>query len=420
MTAGAPSARRYPFGPPERLDLHPGYSLLRSSEPVSRVRLPFGGEGWLVTRYEDVKTVLADPRFSRAEAAGRDIPRTRPQPAKATSIIAMDPPEHTRVRSLIAKEFTARRAERWRARATRVAHGLLDGIQNRGAPGDLVEQYAQPLSITVLLEVLGVAHHDHPALIAAARTVLATTSHTDGQITAARRELADHMGSLIQERRDRPAGGLAAGDRPAGDRPAGDRPADDLLGGLVAARDAQGRLTEGELIDLAVTLMVVGWETTACQIANFAYVLLSRPAQLDWLRRRLDRIEPAVEELLRFTPMPAAAEFARVATRDVEVGGVLIRRGEAVLFALPSANRDATVFRSPDVLDLARRGEQHLAFGHGPHRCVGAQLARMELQVALSCLLGRFPELRLAVPGQDVPWRIGSALRSPTRLLVRW
>ncbi|MFG1952712.1 cytochrome P450 [Micromonospora sp. NPDC048830] len=390
----------YPFGPAEALDLHPRYAHLRSHEPISRVLLPFGGPAWLVTRYEDVRLVLGDPRFSRAAAVGRDVPRTRPARPRATSIIAMDPPEHTRVRRLIAKAFTVRKAERWRAHTTEIAEGLARGMADRGSPGDLVGDFAVPLPMEVLLAVMGIAHEDRAALAAAAGVLVSATAHTEAENHQARKDLAGLITAEIRRRRSHRA--------------------DDLLGDLVAARDSEGGLSEPELIDLAVTLLAVGWETTACEIANFTYTLLTHPHLLDGLRGSRSRIEAAVEELLRYVPLSTAAELARIATEDTEVAGTLIRRGEAVLLAMHSANRDSRAFARPEDVDFTPRGTRHLAFGHGPHRCVGAELARMELQVALGTLLARFPGLALAVPARDVPWRAGSTLRAPSSLLVRW
>lgn len=198
-------------------------------------------------------------------------------------------------------------------------------------------------------------------------------------------------------------------------------PADDLITGLIAARDEQDKLTEDEMVRLAAGILVAGHETTASQIPNFLYVLLTHPEQLQRLRADLDLIPSAVEELLRFVPLGVGAGFARYATEDVELGGVLVRAGEPVLSSVGSANRDEAVFDDPGALDLARAEASHVGFGHGPHHCLGAQLARMELQVALRTLLNRLPGMDFPnSPEQDVDWKTGLLVRGPRRMMVSW
>jgi cytochrome P450 len=200
-----------------------------------------------------------------------------------------------------------------------------------------------------------------------------------------------------------------------------EEPADDLIGALVQARDEDNdRLTEQEMVELAAGLLAAGHETTVTQISNFVYVLLTHPDQLAVLRARPDLIPGAVEELLRYVPLGAAAAFARYATEDLELGGVLIRAGEPVVAAMSSANRDSAVFDEPDRLDVTRGAGPHIGFGHGVHHCLGAQLARMELQVALSALLSRLPELALAVDEKQLEWKSGLLVRGLRGLPVTW
>ncbi|MDI5942023.1 cytochrome P450, partial [Micromonospora sp. DH15] len=209
-----------------------------------------------------------------------------------------------------------------------------------------------------------------------------------------------YMGELIARRRDEPT--------------------DDLIGAMVRARDADDRLSEEEVVQLAAGLLAAGHETTVTQIPNFAYVLLQHPDE--WARLRADRtlVPRAVEELMRFVPLGATAAFARYAKEDVEIGGVLVRAGEPVVVSIPSANRDETVFADADRLDLGREVNPHLGFGHGVHHCVGAQLARMELQVVLDTLLDRTPGLRLAVPEPELVWKSGLLVRGLTAMPVAW
>ncbi|WP_438388145.1 cytochrome P450 [Actinopolyspora saharensis] len=399
MTTTDPTPRTYPFSAPDRLRLDPFYAELRKQEPVSRVRLPYGETAWLATRYSDVRTVFADPRFSRAEAAERDEPRARPTQQR-TGILTMDPPEHTRLRKLVAKAFTARRVEQLRPRAQRIADDLVGRMRRKGAPLDLVEEFALPLPITVICELLGVPYEDRDDFRVWSDAFLSTSKLSEQQIEDYVAQMRAYMAGLVEQRRARPE--------------------DDLLSGLIQARDEQDKLSETELLDLAVGLLVAGHETTATQIPNFVYVLLTHPAELEWLRNHPERVPEAVEELMRFVPLGVNAAFPRYALEDVELGGVLVRAGEPVLASLASANRDEEVFERPEELNLARESNAHIGFGHGPHHCLGAQLARMELQVALGTLLGELPELRLGVAEQDVSWKSGMLVRGPQRLPVAW
>ena len=402
MSVDSP-VRDYPFGDPVRLEIHPLFEQLRRDEPISRVHLPYGGDGWLVTRYEDVKFVLADPRFSRAVTVDReDIPRAVPQPSRANSLLSMDPPEHSRLRKLVAKAFTSRRVDLLRPRAQQIVDERLDEIERTGAPADLVANLALPLPVTVICEMLGVPPADQHRFRDFSDAILSTTAYTAEQIAAARSERETYLAEVVAERRAAPDTG------------------DDLLGALVAARDNDDRLTEQELVQLGITLLIAGHETTANQIANFTYLLLSTPGQWEALRADPDLVPGAVEELLRYVQLGSGGAFARVATQDVEVGGTVVRAGEAVFVNIQSANRDESVFHDPAELDLTRRHNPHIAFGHGVHHCLGAQLARVELQVALGSLLHRFPRLRLAVPAEEVPWKTGLLVRGPVALPVTW
>ncbi|MQY17174.1 cytochrome P450 [Nocardia macrotermitis] len=402
MSVDSP-VRDYPFGDPVRLEIHPLFERLRHEEPISRVHLPYGGDGWLVTRYDDVKFVLADPRFSRAVTVDReDVPRAVPQPTRGNSLLSMDPPEHSRLRKLVAKAFTSRRVDLLRPRAQQIVDERLDEIERLGAPADLVANLALPLPVTVICEMLGVPPEDQHRFRDFSDAILSTTAYTAEEITAARTGLETYLAEVVAERRSNPDSG------------------DDLLGALVTARDNDDRLTEAELVQLGITLLIAGHETTANQIANFTYLLLSTPGHWDALRADPELVPDAVEELLRYVQLGSGGAFARVATEDVEVGGTTVRAGDAVFVNTQSANRDEAVFHDPAELDLTRQHNPHIAFGHGVHHCLGAQLARIELQVALSSLLRRFPGLRLAVPAEEVPWKTGLLVRGPVALPVTW
>ncbi len=391
--------RNYPFGEAHRLDLDPMYEELRRTEPVARVRLPYGGDAWLVTKYDDVKTVLGDLRFSRAAVLGRDVPRTVPMLVERPSILSMDPPEHGRLRKLVAKGFTMRRTEQLRERAQVIVDGLLDAMEEEGAPADLVEALTMPLPITIICEMLGVPYDDRGEFRNWSDRALAITAFTPEEITGGFESLQDYIAGLVAERRKAPT--------------------DDVLGTLVTARDEGDRLSEDELVNFGVTLLVAGHETTANQLGNFVYTLLTNPDRVAELRADPDLVPAAVEELLRITPLGGSAGFPRIATEDVELSGVTIPAGGAV-FVGQAGNRDPAVFPEPDRLDFHRENTAHVAFGHGVHHCVGASLARMELQVAIGTLLRRYPALDLAVPAEEVRFKKGRLVRGPLELLVRW
>ena len=379
-------ARSYPFSAAHALDLDPTYEELRGDEPVTRVTLPYGGEAWLATRYEDVRTVLGDPRFSRAATVGQDVPRVRPEvDTSRESILNMDPPEHSRLRKLVARAFTARRVEELRPRAQEIMDGLVAEMVKQGPPVDLVEAVSTPLPVTVICELLGVPVGDRDIFRAGADAALSTTSMTPEERVTARDELGAYMAGLVAQRRQAPT--------------------DDLLGALVVARDEQDRLTEIELIQLSMGVLIAGHETTLNQIGNFTYLLLTHPDELAGLREHPDHIPAAVEELLRYVPLGAGAGFVRVATEDIQLGDVLVRKGESVMPAVQSANRDPNVFDGPEGLVWDRESNPHMGFGHGAHHCLGAPLARLEARIALDRLLARFPGLAPADPAAPPRWR---------------
>jgi len=391
--------RNYPFGEAHRLDLDPAYEELRRTEPVARVRLPYGGDAWLVTKYEDVKAVFGDLRFSRAAVLGKDVPRAVPNIQERSSILSMDPPEHGRLRKLVAKGFTMRRTEQLRERAQEIVDGLLDDMEKNGSPADLVEALDMPLPITIICEMLGVPYDDRREFRDWSDRALAVTAFTPEEIQGGFESLQTYIAGLVAERRKSPT--------------------DDVLGTLVTARDEGDRLSEEELVNFGVTLLVAGHETTANQLGNFMYTLLSNPERLAELRADPDLVPAAVEELLRITPLGGSAGFPRIAVEDVELSGVTIKAGDAV-FTGQAGNRDPEVFPNPNEIDFHREGNAHIAFGHGVHHCVGAPLARMELQVAIGTLLRRFPALELAIPADQVPFKKGRLVRGPKELPVRW
>ncbi|GAA1298725.1 cytochrome P450 [Saccharothrix xinjiangensis] len=395
MTA-TQQVRAYPFSEEPGIDIDPLYGALRRDEPVSRVQLPFGEVSWLATRYEDVKTVLTDPRFSRAAAQGQDQPRTREE-MTYEGIIGLDPPDHTRLRKLAGKALTARRVNEMREGAVRIANEFLDDMETKGSPADLVEHFALPFPIIVICELLGVPFEDRAKF----RVWTEGLTSTAQPIMSLVEELFGYMGALIAQRRAEPT--------------------DDLLGALVKARDNDDVLTEQELLSITgVGLLLTGSETVSTHIPNFVYALLKSREHFELLKAEPGLIPNAVEELLRLIPLNPAAMFPRYATEDVSLGGVVVKAGEPILVSLPGANRDAEIFTNPEDVDFRRANNPHVAFGHGPHHCLGAQLARMELQVALEVITSRFPDLDLAEGDEGVEWKKGLLVRGPKMLRVKW
>jgi cytochrome P450 len=386
----------YPFNETAGLDLNQAYAAARDADGMIRVQLPYGEPAWLATRYADARFVLGDKRFSRAMAAERDAPRLSPG-VRPGGILQLDPPDHTRLRRLVAKAFTIRRVEQLRPRVRELSERFLDEMVAQGAPVDLVENYALPIPVAVICELLGVPVEDRPQFRVWSDAVLSTSRLTAEEFGRNHEELRDYLRGLIAQRRAEPA--------------------DDLMTDLIAARDEQDKLTELEMVDLCRTILIAGHETTASQIPNFVFVLQERPE--DWAQLCADPelVKPAVEELLRFVPLGAGASFPRYATEDVEVGGVLVKQGEPVLVAVGAANRDGLRFGEPDQLRFDREENQHLGFGHGVHHCLGAPLARVELQEALRTLVTRLPTLRLA---GDPVWKTEMLVRGPRTMPVAW
>ncbi len=387
----------YPFEP-EGLDLDPRYAELRE-QPLARIRMPYGDGAWLVTRYEDVRTVLADPRFSLAAAMGEDQPRMRPVSRTGAGLFSTEPPEHTRLRSLVAKEFSARRVERLRERARELADELLDAMVAAGGPADLVEDFAIPMPTTIICEVLGIPAEDHRMFWHWAETVLSAV--TPGEVLAVEgRAFIDHMAGVLELR--------------------GREPGDDLLTTLVRACREQRLISEEELLSIACDLLIAGFVSTTNQIGNFFHQLLVNPEELTRLRERPELIPKAVEELMRYVPLLTGFSLPRYATADVELGGVVVRAGEAVMIATAAANRDPEVFEEPERLVLDRPANPHIGFGHGVHYCIGAHLARLELQVAIERVLTRLPGLRLAVPERELRWKEDAMVNGLQALPIAW
>ncbi|NBH05226.1 cytochrome P450 [Amycolatopsis sp. SID8362] len=396
MTVTHTEPLSYPFNEEAGLDLNEAYAAAREAEGMVRVKMTYGEPAWLATRYADARLVLGDRRFSRAMEKEKDAPRRMPV-QRDGGILQMDPPDHTRLRTLVAKAFTMRRVELLRPRVASLASELIADMKAAGAPADLVDAYALPIPVAVICELLGVPVADRPKFRVWSDAALSTSGLTPEEFERNREELRDYMRGLIAEHRTAPQ--------------------DDLMTALIEARDVRDRLTELELVDLCVGILVAGHETTASQIPNFVYALQDQHEHWDRLVADPDLIPAAVEELLRFVPLGAGAGFARYATEDVEVGGVLVRAGEPVLVAVGAANRDGLQFDDAEKLRFDRGDNHHLGFGHGVHHCLGAPLARLELQEALRALVTEMPGLHLA---GDIVWKTQMLVRGPRSMPIGW
>lgn len=391
----------FPFPAPAGFDLPAEFAALREREPVVRVVLPSGDAAWLVTRYADVRTVLADVRFSRAAAELPGAPRMGNTTPGPDTILGMDPPDHSRLRKLVAPAFTARRIEALRPNVRQLADGLVRGLAASEPPVDLLAEFAAALPSKVIFELLGVSYSDFDMLHGWTEVIFSLSAHSREEVLAARGNIEDYLVGMIERRRHTPS--------------------DDLLGVLVAARDEQDRLTERELVNFALILITVGHMSTASTLGTALFTLLRLPSELARLFAEPELVPRAVEELLRHNTFALTGAQLRVATADIEVGGVTVRAGEAVLAALGSANHDPAVFADGGTLELSRQSNPHMAFGYGVHHCLGAQLARLEMQEALRALLANLPDtLRLAVAPESLRLKTGLTARALAELPVRW
>jgi cytochrome P450 len=377
----------------------PEIRTLSRDRPVFRAELPDGRIVWLVSGYENVRQMIIDQRFSRALAVAPGYAQPGFEMFAAGSIMGMDPPGHTRLRKLVASAFTARRVEALRPRVASIVSELIGALLGQPQPADLVTGFSLPLPAKVICEMLGVPAADLERFHAWSDTVMGDWQRDTGQIMTALAELYGYLGALIEIKRAQPA--------------------DDLISALIAARDDADRLSEDELTAMCCTLLIGGHETTANQINLSLLLLFDHPDQVATLRADPGLIPGAVEELLRYARLGGLAP-ARVTTEDVELGGVTIPAGEQVIPLFATANRDPLVFTDPDRFDVTRDAAGHLSFGAGVHHCLGAQLARVELQEAFRGLIGRLPGLRLAVPASELEFKPGMAIHSLRELPVRW
>ncbi|MBG0565559.1 cytochrome P450 family protein [Actinoplanes aureus] len=366
-------------------DPYPVYDRLRTEAPACRVDLPDGSPVWLVTRYADVRALLADTRLSVDKRNGDGSWRgfSLP-PALDANLLNMDAPDHTRIRKLVAQAFTPRRVESLRPRVQQIADALLDALAGR-AEADLVGDYAGPLPVAVISELLGVPEADRHDFRSWTDTMLIPPRGDRAAAARAVGTIHAYLEKLLAAKRADPAG--------------------DLLSALIAAREGGDRLSEDELTSLAFLLLLAGYENTVHAIGTGLLTLLRNPG-----------VPADPEELLRYEP-PAPVLLRRFPTEDIDIAGVTVPRGETVLLVVGAANRDPDAFAGPGEVTPGR-ASGHLSFGHGIHYCVGAPLARLELEIAIGTVRRRFPGMRLAVPADELRWRPSFRVRGLVALPV--
>jgi cytochrome P450 len=365
------------------------YAELAATAPVHRIALPTGQPAWLITGYDEVRSALHDPRLVKSEAALAMLSGDRLSlDALATMgshMLNRNPPDHTRLRRLVTAAFTRRRIEQLAPRIQEITNDLLNTIGNE-AKTDLIDSFALPLPVTVICELIGVPTDQRMEFHDWSNTILAGALGAPDAYHSAANAMVRYLQKLVEIKRTTPA--------------------DDLISALVAVRDGGDRLSQEELTSMVFLILIAGHETTVNLIGNGVVALLTHPEQLTLLHAQPDLLPAAVEELLRFDG-PLQVATSRFTAEPVDIGGVTIPCGEIVIAGLLAANRDPGCHAQPDVLDITRSDNPHLAFGHGIHHCLGAPLARLEGRIALGTLLARFPRLGLAVPAEQLTWRPG-------------
>lgn len=396
-----PMPREMPLDPPA------AYKLLRGGQPVVKARLANGRSAWLVTRYDDVRAVLGDAkRFSVMPtrggypmfSAGRAEFLTKERP----TLNRVDPPEHTKLRRMLMREFMVRRIEEKGDYIEKLVADLLDKMEAKGAPADIVDDLALPLPTLVISDMLGLPYDDHDFLQEKTSLKMVVSSEPGRQTPAeAQQEIMDYIDRLLRQR-------LAGTDI-----------TDDIFGRLIAEQVRPGHLSIEDAVALAELLVVAGHETTANMIAMGTLLLLQHPDQLAALRAQPELIPKAIEEMLRFLTV-THLHCARVALEDVEIGGQTILAGEGLFALLSSANRDDAAFSQPEKFDIGQSGKSHVAFGFGIHQCIGQTLARIELEVVFRRLLAKFPNLKLAAGDDETSYKLDSFVIGLHHLPVSW
>lgn len=394
------------YKPEFKANPFPFYARLRAEQPVSQTTLPDKTRVWLITRYEDVHTLLKDERFAKNRRNAMTPEQLRKHPwvpptfrPLERNMLDLDPPDHTRLRALVHKAFTPRLIEQMQTRVQTLADELLDSVA-RKREMDLIRDYALPLPMTLITEILGVPAKDRDRFHKWSKVIVSVNQFSNNwRVISAIWSFNRYLRRFFKKRRAEPR--------------------DDLVTALIQAEEAGDRLSEDELFAMVFLLLVAGHETTVNLIGTGTLELLDHPAEMEKLRGDESLIKLGVEELLRYTA-PVFMSTERFAREDVTIQGVKIPRGEMAFGVIGSANRDESVFENADSLDVARENNKHLSFGFGIHFCLGAPLARLEAQIAINTLLNRMPDLRLKGPAASLRWRPSLILRGLDALPVRF
>jgi cytochrome P450 len=398
-TAPAAFPQDRPTGCP--FDPASGYTALRQAEGITKVSTPAGVDALVFSRYDDVRSVLTDPRLSsRSAPSAHVVPRADlRREVESGSILQNDGERHAYLRRLLTSEFTVKRVQALRPRIQQLIEDHLDAMLASDGPVDLVQAFALPIPSLVICELLGVPYADRDEFQQRS-AVLVSVDRDEDEAMRVNEELQQYMAALVtakQELRE-----------------------DDLLSRLITRAEEQGEpLTLRELVSIGITLLIAGHETTANMIGLSTLALLRDPGQLDALRNDPDLAPTAVEELLRYLSVVQFGLFRHV-VEDIPLGEETIEAGEYLIAAISSGNRDESVFPDPDTIDLSRKASAHLAFGFGPHQCLGQQLARVELQEVYTRLYRRIPTLRLAVPFEEIRFKNNTLVYGVTALPVTW
>ncbi|MFB7596597.1 cytochrome P450 [Streptomyces sp. NPDC056160] len=388
-----PQDRSCPYHPPT------GYDPLRESRPLARITLYDGRPAWVVTGHALARELLADPRLS-SDRTRLGFPVTTARLAavrdRKTALLGVDDPDHRTQRRMLIPSFTLKRATALRPRIQGIVDGLIDRMTALGPPAELVRDFALPVPSMVICELLGVPYADHEFFEEQSRRLLRGPDVAD--VLDARGRLETYLGDLVDRKQKEPGDGV--------------------LDDLVQERLREGELDRAEVVALAIILLVAGHETTANMISLGTYTLLQHPERLAELRADPALLPVAVEELMRM--LSIADGLLRQADQDIEVAGTTIRAGDGVVFSTSVINRDQSLYDTPDVLDFHRPTRHHVAFGFGIHQCLGQNLARTEMEIALGSLFARLPGLRLAAPPQEIPFKPGDTLQGMLELPVTW
>ncbi|WP_225839419.1 cytochrome P450 [Streptomyces sp. NK08204] len=399
LTEILPPVRHWPALDLTGTDFDPVLTELMREGPVTRIQLPNGeGWAWLVTRYDDVRMVTNDPRFSREAVMGRQVTRLAPHFIPDRGAVGfLDPPDHTRLRRSVAAAFTAKGVERVREKARGMLDELVDELLQDGPPADLTATVLGPFPIAVICELMGVPAADRHVMHTWTQLIL-SSSHGKEISEKAKREMSAYFSDLIGRR---------------------EGSTDEDVTSLLGAAVGRGEVTLDEAVGLAV-LLQIGGEAVTNNSGQMFYLLLTRPDLTERLRAEPEIRPRAIDELLRYIPHRNAVGLSRIALEDVEIKGVRIRAGDPVYVSYLAANRDPDVFPDPERIDFSRTCNPHVAFGFGPHYCPGGMLARLESELLVDTLLDRVPRLRLAVTPRQVPFRKGALIRGPEALPVTW